>query len=743
MGVVYRAEDPHLRREVALKVMLPEYAADAEARARFIREARAQAKVEHDHVAAIFQVGESGGVPFIAMPLLKGLTLHAALKANARPPLNAVVRMGKELAEGLAAAHEQGLIHRDIKPSNIWLEGKNLRVKILDFGLARVMETEEGPDGPLSHGTSRVSGAFDEEQLTRTGATVGTPSYMSPEQAKGQPVDHRSDLFSLGVVLYQMATGQRPFVGPAAYVILDRVMEYEPPPVRTLVPSVPVGLSDLIARLLAKEPAARPVSASAVAEELRQIELAMLGQVRVVALDSVLSDSHASSREPDPFAEIEATEASTTSRSPARSPSSPWWLWSVAGLAGVGGVALAVFLAWPAPKKPELVEEKPVPRKERPKGTEREPVRKSDPPKDRDRDWPPLTRVPEYGIRLAAGESIDIPELRLPNGGDLTIEAFVTPMNPLAQTAYAVGVNGLAYLSLFENGHWRWYTFHGEDDSPKPFVNHRTVHVAGVRTAKERRLYLDGRRIASSTDQTEKQDQATEPFRIGGVGFAGIIAEVHVSKAARYDLDFVPEPRVAPDGNTLALYHLDEGAGDVVKDSSGNNRHAKFPVAKWQSDKIPADPDRVAAEWSLANGAAATVVVDGRIMNIASAEQLPQKPFQVQTFNCNRNPRANDETLRCLRGLRNLVTVQITNCAATDRTLTYLKDSKDLEVLVLYATGVTDEGLKTLEGFSALKSLNLTQLPQVTETGVRNLAAKLPQCAIVWAGGTINPSPKP
>jgi len=162
MGVVCRAEDPRLKREVALKVMLPQFAANPQAKARFVREARAQAKVEHDHVAAIFTVADHDGLPYLVMPLLKGMTLQAALKANPRPPLNEVIRIGREVAEGLAAAHEKGLVHRDIKPANIWLEGKKLRVKVLDFGLARVADTD---------GNDATDGS-----VTREGAVGGLPT---------------------------------------------------------------------------------------------------------------------------------------------------------------------------------------------------------------------------------------------------------------------------------------------------------------------------------------------------------------------------------------------------------------------------------------------------------------------------------------------------------------------------------------------------------------------------------------
>src|SRR5207302_10527593 len=185
MGIVLRAEDPGLKRLVALKVLRPEYAAQPAARVRFIREARAAAKVEHDHIVPIFQIAESNGTAFLAMPLLKGEALSTTLHRVGMLPVPDAVRIGREIAEGLAAAHAEGMIHRDIKPGNVWLEGSRGRVRILDFGLARV---------------TAEAGERD-QTVTREGAVVGTPAYMSPEQARGFKVDHRTDLFSLGVVL--------------------------------------------------------------------------------------------------------------------------------------------------------------------------------------------------------------------------------------------------------------------------------------------------------------------------------------------------------------------------------------------------------------------------------------------------------------------------------------------------------------------------------------------------------------
>ena len=260
MGVVYLAEDPQLQRRVAVKAMLPALAASPSNRERFLREARAVAALEHDHVVSILQVGEDRNVPFLAMPFLKGESLEDRLRRERRLPLEEVLRIGRETALGLAAAHDHGLIHRDIKPANLWLESGSGRVKILDFGLAR----STGQDS----------------QLTQQGAIIGTPAYMAPEQARGGKVDARADLFSLGCVLYRMATGQPPFKGKDTIATLLAVASEHPTWMRKLNPEVPPALSDLVMKLLGKAPSDRPESARKVIGALAAIERGETGEDR-------------------------------------------------------------------------------------------------------------------------------------------------------------------------------------------------------------------------------------------------------------------------------------------------------------------------------------------------------------------------------------------------------------------------------------------------------------------------------
>jgi eukaryotic-like serine/threonine-protein kinase len=326
MGLVYRAEDEKLRRSVALKVMLPKFAASPQAAQRFLREARLQAAVEHDHVVPIYQADEADGIPFIAMPLLKGRTLADALKATPRLPASEALRIGREIAEGLAAAHVIGLIHRDIKPANVWLEGDRRRVKILDFGLARAEASGEA-----------------ETHITQEGAIVGTPAYMSPEQAIADELDPRTDLFSLGVVLYQMATGHLPFAGRNVTAVLTVLTTKNPDPPRQHAPDLPPALDGLILKLLEKDRRNRPASATAVVDAIKLIEAGFdrAYEVVPVAAPSALAPVEPSTE----FAfEDDATQIASNEFPPTPAKRAPRWPWVA------GAVALLVALGFALPQ---------------------------------------------------------------------------------------------------------------------------------------------------------------------------------------------------------------------------------------------------------------------------------------------------------------------------------------------------------------------------------------------------------
>jgi tetratricopeptide (TPR) repeat protein len=257
MGVVYRAEDTRLGRGVALKFLPESVVPDAETRARFLREARAAAALSHPGICTVYEIGEHEGQPFIALELLEGQTLKHAI--GDRPmPADRVLDIGQQIADALAAAHAQGIVHRDIKPANLFLT-RTGHVKVLDFGLARPIASARGDAGE----TPTITGP-----LTEAGTVLGTAAYMAPEQALGQAVDARTDLFALGVVLYEMATGRQAFDGPTTVAVLDAVLHGTPPAPARLNPQIPEGLEHLIAKALEKDPSLRYQSAAELAADL-------------------------------------------------------------------------------------------------------------------------------------------------------------------------------------------------------------------------------------------------------------------------------------------------------------------------------------------------------------------------------------------------------------------------------------------------------------------------------------------
>ncbi len=306
MGVVYEAEDLNLGRRVALKFLPEELADSPEAMERFQREARAASALNHPHICTVHDLGSHDDKPFLVMECLEGETLKQRLGGRSLEP-EEVIRLGTQIADALAAAHEKGIVHRDIKPGNLFITERG-DAKVLDFGLAKLRDDAADMDSAMP--TEQAEGT-----LTTAGSTMGTVAYMSPEQARGEELDGRTDLFSLGVVLYEMATGLPPFEGSTAAVVFSEILGKEPSPPRQLSPGVPAALEALLLRALEKDRELRYQSAADLQADLKRLQ----------------RDSGS--------AGVSATAAATT---PVMTRRRGPWL----GLAAVGTVLVALVVWW-------------------------------------------------------------------------------------------------------------------------------------------------------------------------------------------------------------------------------------------------------------------------------------------------------------------------------------------------------------------------------------------------------------
>ena len=269
MGVVYRAEDLRLGREVAIKLLRTDTVVSAEWLARFEREARLASSLKHPHICMIHELGEHGGQPFIAMERLEGRTMKQIIEEGPIAP-ERVIDFASQIADALDAAHRRGIIHRDIKPANLFVTFGD-HVKVLDFGLAKIaLDDPRTATGLVATASSPTLVTPLSNDLTRTGDTVGTAAYMSPEQAHGQPLDARTDLFSLGSVLYEMATGRRAFGGDDLALIVMKIMNGIIVPPRTVNAAIPEPLEAIIQKLLAVDPTMRYQTAAELATDLER-----------------------------------------------------------------------------------------------------------------------------------------------------------------------------------------------------------------------------------------------------------------------------------------------------------------------------------------------------------------------------------------------------------------------------------------------------------------------------------------
>ena len=553
-GIVFRAFDEVLQRVVALKVLAPQLAATSPARNAFC------ARPARPPRSAMRTWCRCTRSPSNRCPTWQWSSSPAKRSSNCS---TGSVRsmcwtccIGRQIAEGLAAAHATDLIHRDIKPGNVLLEGSQQKVKITDFGLARTA---------------------DDASISQSGIIAGTPMYMAPEQALGQTLDQRADLFSLGSVLYQMVAGRPPFRANSTVAVLRRVAEDKPRAIREIVPETPQWLCDIIAKLHAKNPDERYQSAREVADVLADCE-----------------------------AQLEANSGlKDFSRIPrGKSASSGTWKWLAAAtvlLLPVLALALTEITG-----VTHLLQKQPPLAQVAPKGDA-----EVDPKQE------PKTSPVTGSFALAfhgQNSLVRIPSLRINKDHALTVETWAVLEDPVdrrknydlvcnaASAGFALGVppsqhggdgRKLGLRHVFGNDPG---VFSGLGEQPVP--RHQLIHFAGVYDGKaEIRFSINGQLQSRTPIQGVRTSGL--PLTLGGNShgsdagsrFLGRMNEVRISRVARYDTDFTPARRWEPDMDTIALYHFDEGEGTVLRDSSGNGHNGEIVGAKWvKADGSPIGP---------------------------------------------------------------------------------------------------------------------------------------------------------
>ena len=666
MGVVYAAIDTRLDRKLALKVMLPEFAANSAAKERFLREARSAAKITHDNVVTVYEADERQGVPYLAMQYLEGYPLDGYLKKKGNPSIPQVVRIATEAALGLGAAHKLGLIHRDVKPGNIWLESPLGRVKVLDFGLAKPVDAEV--------------------ELTNNGAIVGTPTYMSPEQARGEKVDSRSDLFSLGVMLYRLCTGALPFNGSNTMAMLMALGTQDPTPVRELNPQVPEVLAVLIHKLLSKKADDRPQSADELVKRLRAIAKGISSTQSQPAISAPVASgpqivyvpvqvTAAPENMPNAFSDIDITKTVTTlpqtEGEPIRKkPRGKNGQWIAAGflslLAAVllSGVIIIIKNKDGTETKIEVPEGATI----TVKGKDGQELAKVGPG---GKELPPNAvtmdtdrKAAEYVLSIGGAVRINDLETDIKTLVELPKERFKLTVVDLAFNTKVTDA-GLAHLEELKS----LTTLN---------LQGTLVSDAGVTDLKELKRLTDLRIINTKITLAKVQEIAIA----------------------------LPKCFIEHDGGAIQ----------------------------------PVDVDRKAAEWLLNRGAEFGCNSAAGYFQVLYGKktELPAGGITLANFKLTSKEFTADADLECFRGLKKLDTVVLAETTLSDAGVEVLITLPNLQKLYLNGTKITDA---SLTGFGKMPTLVLLHLrgTKVTDVGVKALAAALPNCKIEHDGGVIEP----
>jgi serine/threonine protein kinase len=798
MGAVYLAEDAKLGRKVAIKTMRPELAAQKENRDRFAREARAAATVESDYIVPILHVGEaSDGTPFIAMPFLKGEMLDSRIKREPVTPLGVLVKVAREVSDGLAAAHAAGLIHRDIKPGNIWLEGdlsaeelgrQIKRCKILDFGLARSVDK-------------------DDANLTASGAILGTPAYMAPEQARGEKVDHRADLFSLGVTLYRMATGQGPFKGANAMAVLISLVNETPPPVRTLRPDLPPALANLIDQLMCKDASGRPQSAAEVATTVRQlvkdIQANRAGPAPIVQTPPLPSAVEASGSAPRvlPVASDEDTarhawESATSNEpdgeaddgddepvaAPARSSSAPRMaLLIVAAVLGLG------LLAWGASTLLLTT----------PEGTLT--VEINDPEVEaRFKDGKLVLVGPDgkarytlsaerskkidagsYAIRVegAVGLVVDTSEFSLKKGDKVTVRVTFDPKvakkpEPKKKDVPASGSKAKGpsdeadgFVSIFngkdltgwttaQGGRGNWKVVDGAitcagqldhlyTESSDFGDFHLRAEVKLNALGNSGIYFRAGKPLGLVTDYEAQISTRADQQKTGSLYNLARVNQSPVAGDTWFTYEIIARGdriRLLVNGTETAAYTETRPGrprtGYIALQHHDPNTTVQFRKIEVRRLDAMGVADRKAAEYALSVGGA--VMVDGAEKSIKDRAELPKEPFRLTGVGLGSNTKVADADLAVFKDCAHIALLSFYKTPVSNAGLKHFENCANLTGIDLGDTLVTDAALEQIKSLTKLTRLNVAK-SKVTAKGVAELAKALPGCTIVWDGGTIEP----
>ncbi len=626
MGQVYKAQHKVMKRVVALKT-LPSAATKSEkAVQRFRREVEVAARLAHPNIVTAHDAGESQGVHYLVMENVEGSDLSVLVRTKGTLPVQKALDYVLQAARGLEYAHSQNVIHRDIKPSNLLLDNKGT-VKVLDMGLARL---------------NTAVGAYDstgDESLTGTGQAMGTIDFMPPEQAENtKAADEKSDIYSLGCTLFYLLVGRSVYAGDTAVMKLLAHREAEIPLLRAQRPDVPEKLDLVFRKMVAKRPQDRQASMTEVIAELQECAAPSPDQYEeTVDLDARRLDSPVRGTQPALATERTPADESLPLDMPVISPVDDSLLsrpkkaklstqqiiyGSVAAAVCFLVLVVGLAIAFRPPEKEVAGGEETV-SVEKTKAAKKSLTPSSEPRDEKGggnqrplsgtasvAGLSPVAAV-DFGDNWALEfdgkfERVQIPTLDYDGAHSITFEALVTPHRLGAGDV--VRTKGLCLISTSSRKSWQAVLYMSEPDEQYQvsFTGAETdtpVHLAGQFSTNTLALYVNGKKtlqpvgvVASQQKRVLEQDESVSGtmkftdgygFFIGGCEgnaeheFHGTIDEVRISNIARYTEDFTPQRRFEPDEHTLALYHFDEGTGDVLEDSSGNGHHGKIVGAKW------------------------------------------------------------------------------------------------------------------------------------------------------------------